>query len=344
MPVEHVQNSSGTAFFRYINGTDEANGGGGESLTHLLFKEAIAGLSGTKLALDTFGEHDITITHGETEKEIRTDEGPYYADVYLRFTSNTRLGLKWSGEIYIEVNHTHAVPPYKLDSLRQARLPVVEVDVPNTLVYDYENEYTTDPREAAHIRRIQNMLQKGFLAGRVISDRSSVEFLEQEVDRLAHALEQTEKDCSEEKRRSDAAIQRLGTALERESGLTSTVVDLTLQTKKDANTVNELGGKFEAEKSKNRKLAQSLSDINKNMETQQVEIRHLTWTLYGILALIAILGAYLLYQRFITPHANDNAGQATSLPTVEPVASSPVSGKTKKVPLHPAQGQRAHAQ
>lgn len=272
-PVKHVL-KAGTAFFAYINGADEVGGNGeGESLTHQLFKEAIAGLAGTKLKLGIFGEHDITITHGETEKEIRTAEGTYYADAYLRFTSTTSLGLKWSGEMYVEVHHTHAVPPHKQDSLRQARLPVVEIDVPTILEYPHEDEDTTDPREATHVNKIRNMLQKGFLAGRVISDRSSVEYLEQEVDRLKNALNQAEKGWSEANRRGDAALQQLKAASEREASLKNTVGDLIQQAKKDANIFTEWRSKFSTETDKSRTMSKSLSDANATIAAQRKEIR-----------------------------------------------------------------------
>ena len=333
-PVEQVQNKSGTTFFRYINGADEVGGdGGGESLTHQLFKEAIAGLSGTKLKLGSFGEHEVTINHGETEKEIQTVDGPYYADAYWHFNSTSDLGIRWSGEVYLEVNHTHAVPSYKQESLRQARLPVIEVDVPQILEYPFEDENTTDPREAAHISRIQNMLQKGFLAGRVISDRRSVEYLEQEVDRLEHALHQAEKGGSEARRKGDAALQHLKAAYEREVSLNTTIGDLTQQAKRDAHGFNDLTGKLAAEKAKVGTLSKSLSDANETIEAQQKEIRLFTWILWGLLALMLILCAFLLYRRFITLH-EDNAVQAASPQMVEQAVPTPTTGKAKKMPKH----------
>ena len=332
-PVKHVQ-TGGTASFAYINGADEVSGyGGGESLTHQLFKEAIAGLSGTKLKLGSFGEHEVTITHGETEKEIQTVDGPYYADAYWHFNSTSDLGFRWSGEIYLEVHHTHAVPPYKQESLRQARLPVIEVDVPQILEYPFEDESTTDPREAAHVSRIQNMLQKGFLVGRVISDRRSVEYLEQEVDRLEHALHLTEKGWSDAKRKGDAALQQLKAASEREANLNSSIGELTEQAQRDAHCFNDLAGKLAAEKAKVGTLSKSLSDANETIKAQQKEIRIFNWILWSLLALMLILCAFLLYRRFIAPH-EDDAAQATLPPMVEQAIPTPTTGKAKKIPKH----------
>lgn len=337
-PVKHVQ-KGGTAFFAYINGADEVGGdGGGESLTHQLFKEAIAGLSNTKLKLGSFGEHEVTITHGETEKEIQTVDGPYYADAYWHFNSTSDLGFKWSGEVYLEVNHSHAVPSYKQESLRQARLPVIEVAVPEILAYPFEDEDTTDPREAAHISRIQNMLQKGFLAGRVISDRRSVDYLEQEVDRLEHALYHSEKGHSEAKRKGDASLLQLKAASEREASLDHTIGDLTLQAKRDAKVFNDLAGKLATEKEKTESLSKSLSGANETIDAQNKEIRILTWMLWGFLALMLIFCALLLYRRFIAPHENV-AVQNASPAMVEQAALAPVTGKTKKMTKQALQGQ-----
>ena len=332
--LEHVQTKAGTTFFRYLDASYSDGGdGGGESLTHELFKEALAGLSGTKLKLGSFGEYDITITHGETEKEIQTVDGRYRADAYWHFSSGGDLGVRWSGEAYLEVHHTHAVPSHKQESLRQARLPVVEVDVPQILEYPFEDEDTTDPREAAHISRIQNMLQKGFLAGRVISDRRSVEYLEQEVDWLEHALHQAEKDGSEAKRKGDAALQQFKTASERVASLSDTINDLTLQAKSDAHGFNDLAGKLAAEKAKVGTLSKSLSDANETIEVQQKEIRIFNWIFWGFFALILILCAFVLYQRFFAPRADD-VSQAASSSMVEQAVPVPATGKAKKMPKH----------
>lgn len=271
-PVKQVQ-KGGATFFSYLNGADAAGGGGGESLTHRLFKEAIAGLSGTQLRLHNFGEHAIEITYREMEKQIDTEDGPYFADVYLQFTSTTSLGLKWSGEMYVEVKSTHAVPPHKQDGLRRARLPVVEVVVPGTLEYEIADEDTTDLDEAAHIRRVQNVLQKGFLAGRVISDRSSAEYLEQEVERLGHALRQSRQDTVEAERRGNAALQRLTQAAEQETGLQSTVNDLTVQVRQAVALANDHRSKLDAESENVRRVSQSLCDANETIAVQKKELR-----------------------------------------------------------------------
>lgn len=181
--LAHVYPRGGIPFFRYINAADENEGGPGESLEHLLFKEAVASIAHTRLSLGRYGDHPIQVTHAETEKEIRHADGRYFADVYLRFESETDLGMKWSGEVYVEILNTHAVGAEKMDGIVGLRVPMVEVPIPDELLYQYGGAQTTDAREDAYRARIKRMLESpnGFLKGMVLSDPSSVEYLEREL-------------------------------------------------------------------------------------------------------------------------------------------------------------------
>lgn len=331
----------GATFFSYLNGAD-AGDGGGESLTHRLFKEAIAGLSGTQLRLQNFGEHAIEITHREMEKRIDTEDGPYYADVYLQFTSTTSLGLKWSGEMYVEVKSTHAVPPDKQDGLRRARLPVVEVVVPGTLEYEIADEDTTDSHEATHVRRVQNVLRKGYLAGRIISDRSSAEYLEQEVERLGHALRQSRQDTVEAERRGNAALQRLTQAAERETRLQSTMNDLTVQEKQAVALAIDRGDKLHAESEKVRTVSQALRDANETIVVQKKELRILHGALWGLVVVMACVSIFLLYLIYFASDANESV-QAEVAPPTEQAEQKPGGGSAAKAqpPVSPRQNGRA---
>lgn len=181
--LAHVYPRDGVPFFRYINAGDENEGGPGESLEHLLFKEAVASITHTRLSLGRYGDHPIRVTHAETEKEIRHAGGRYFADVYLRFESETDLGMKWSGEVYVEILNTHAVGAEKMDNVVDLRVPMVEVPIPDELLYQHGGAQTTDAREDAYRARIKRMLESpnGFLKGMVLSDPSSVEYLEREL-------------------------------------------------------------------------------------------------------------------------------------------------------------------
>jgi hypothetical protein len=193
-PMSHVYRKDCAPHFKYVNAADEHAGGSGESLQHLLFKEAVASMVGTELKLGKFGNHRITITGREVEKGIDHPESLRRADAFLQFESETSLGLKWGGELYVEIKRSHAVEKDKLDIVRSLRLPMVEVSIPESILYEYDEESTTDEREAAYVSRIKKMLEssKGFLACEVLNNPSTLEYLEQQLPMLRQRLTESE--------------------------------------------------------------------------------------------------------------------------------------------------------
>lgn len=180
-PLEHVK-GPGRPFFRYSEGQDDGGpGGSGESIEHLLFKEAIASLTRTRLSLAGFGDHRITITHGETEKLIPGTSRAYKSDVYLRFTSEepSKLGFKWEGEVYIEVHKSNLVEPEKHDEVRALGIPMIEVSIPEKLLYRYGGAATTDELELRYVQWLKAILEsdRGFLQGIILSDPNSAPYL-----------------------------------------------------------------------------------------------------------------------------------------------------------------------
>lgn len=293
--IQRQLNGGATTFFVYKHGEDAASGDGGESLTHRLLKEAIASLSGTTLKLGSHGEHPITITHGEMEREILTPEGPFRADAYLRFTSQSLLGLKWSGELYIEVHHTHAVPPDKQKSLRAARIPVVEVPVLKLFEYPYADEDTSDPREELHVRRLQNMLQKGFLIGNVISNPSSLEYLEMQLPKLRQDLASAEKNNAH-------ATALLAEVSSEKAALRDTIAALTRQHNEAQTGMQIMGNQITERTARIAELTQLLADAESDKNDLKGELRSTTRAYWACLALLAgTLGLclFLLFGRTV---------------------------------------------
>lgn len=206
-PMRHVRRD-GTPHFAYMSASDEHAAGPGESLSHRLFKETIASLSGTRLVLNGGrGEEVITITSGEIEKEVVHADGSYFADAYVRFESKGDLGLKWSGEVYVEIHKTHEVPREKIDVLRALRLPVVEIKVPEFAEYQHPDEKTTDELEEWHRQRLKRILEgsTGFLMAKVLSDPSSAEYLEKQLGEAHRKLEELRKEAAETSSNLDVA-------------------------------------------------------------------------------------------------------------------------------------------
>jgi hypothetical protein len=183
--MKHVLPKDGRVpHFSLINPGDEHLGGPGESLEHMLFKEAVASITHTRLSLGKFGDYHVQVTHAATEKEIPYAGGQYFTDVYLRFESpDSDLGMKWSGEVCIEILNTHAVEAEKMDNIIGLRVPMIEVPIPEELLYQYGGAQNTEERADAYRRRIKRMLESpnGFLKGIVLSDPSSAEYLEREL-------------------------------------------------------------------------------------------------------------------------------------------------------------------
>lgn len=286
--MKQVQRKSGATFFAYISNEDAAGSDGGESLTHRLLKEAIAGLARTRLNLGKHGEHDITVTHGETEKEIATPEGLCRADVYLRFATESLLGLKWSGEVYIEVRRTHAVPPEKQQSLRHARIPVIEVPVLKPFEYPYEDEDTTDPREEAHKRMIQGMLQEGFLIADVISNPSSLEYLEMRVPRLRRELATAKEIIAD-------TTNRLDEANNENAAFKDATATIARQRDEARDVIDGLGREFTQRNIEIRELKQSLIDTLTDNAVLRRELRTVRFGLWFVTALFALAAVAVVF-------------------------------------------------
>lgn len=193
--MSHVYRSDCAPHFKYINVSDENAGGPGESLEHELFKRAVGAMAGTTLKLGKLGSHRIVVVESEVEKDIKTEGYPLRGDVFLRFENESGLALKWGGEVYVEIRHTHSVDKDKLDLVSSLRLPMVEVPIPPSLIYPYDAENTTDEREDAYVARIKRVLESenGFLWCEVLSNPSTVEYMELEVADLRKKLRASER-------------------------------------------------------------------------------------------------------------------------------------------------------
>lgn len=266
--VKHVM-KGGKSYFSYINNDGSGGGVGGESLNHQLFKEALISVKHACLHLifnsSTRARRQenvsVTITHAESEKKLVTKCGrDRFVDVYLRFETESNIGLKWEQELYLEVCSTHAVDAEKQTDLRALSVPVVEVEIPDIFVYKYSDENTTDEREAAHKTFIKKVLEgdTGFLRCRVLSDPSSKPYLEKLV-----VLQQT---TISELRLKNTELQ--GKCAEVSSRLEATESAFEVAETKGDSVLEKLGRLTEVHSVTSRQLA-----VVKN-ELVQVEIRN----------------------------------------------------------------------
>lgn len=190
--VKHMYGKS-YPYFSYINSVGSGVSGG-ESLNHLLFKEALCELKHVKLEISLHvGDGNrkkvtvnLRISKAEKEKEILlADGGIRRADVYYEFESDSWICKKWGGKLYIEVLNTNAVGAMKQIDLRSVSAAVVEVKIPPIFEYKISDEATTDDLEKMHREKIKRILQgeNGFLNVRSLSNPSTKEYL---IDRVKH--------------------------------------------------------------------------------------------------------------------------------------------------------------
>ena len=216
--MEHVHHkASGATFFRYRNAADEdanAVGGGGESLQHRLFKEALSRAEFIELRLGTAGSHNVRINHGETEKKIYVPESKsnLYCDVFIGFKCDTDLGLKWQNKVCVEVLHSHAVEPGKIDALRALHVPTIEVELPPALAYDWNEDDTTDEREQRYLENMSKQLK--FLAATVVSDPSSLEFVEKQLKQAQQSLALQTREVEKLRRETKELVESATTSRE----------------------------------------------------------------------------------------------------------------------------------
>ena len=318
-----------TTFFSYLPG-QTGSGGAGESLSHKLLKRAIAGMTGTKLVLnDGLGEHQIQVTHGETERLIL--DGPYRADAYLQFTSESWLGLRWSGEVYVEVRHKHAVPIEKEQALHAAGAPVIEVTLNDIFLYGEGHDTTTAAKEAAHVARMRNMLQKGFLKGVVIGDRISIEFLREQVrwlqddmKRLTGELDAAHN-AGEQTTTQLATATKLVTELEAAKRRLGTDLDV-MRIQRDAARDD-----CDTECANADRLATELGASQAALAASQQENLWLWWLTGAAILALAIVAGVLIARKFSssTEAAQIEATAPAPLPTPTPEAAA--SKPAKKV-------------
>jgi hypothetical protein len=261
--VKHVM-KAGSCFFAYVEGGGNTSVSDGESLNHILFKEALASLDLVKLRLSCLSagkpqhwlEANIRIKRTDTEKAIeRADGASLYADVYIEFEDDADLGIgvRWEGKLYIEVRHTHAVDAQKQVALRKLEVPVVEVAIPDIFAYNVPDDETTDDKERKHRQKVKSILEgeNGFLSGVVLSDPCSKAFLRRQSRKLIDEDKEIRKKCA----------------------------DLTTDLSKTSDSLQAVLAKNDRLTDENSRLQQALSRSTGHQNKLDMEIRNLHGTI-----------------------------------------------------------------
>ncbi|KAA8997893.1 hypothetical protein FJU31_11360 [Stenotrophomonas cyclobalanopsidis] len=217
-PVTHVMKGS-SWYFAYIDGQKGGAATDGESLQHLLFKEAFRRLTHVRLSLSVpskkgprpWCESKISITRVEQEWRV-PGRGDYRADLYVEFASEDALGLKWEGNFLLEVRRSHAVDAAKQDGLRHLGIAVIEVDIGRVPIYCYPHpeDETSDLKEARYLDGIKRLLEseRGFLQAIVLSNPSSKAFLELQLRKYQENLQILKKQSGQRQSELDEVTAR----------------------------------------------------------------------------------------------------------------------------------------
>lgn len=294
--VTHTYRRGAVPFFTYIDGRIPGEGDGGETLSHVLHKNAIARLEKTQLRFPNGETHDIRITHTEIEKTIPLTVGYSVVDVYCRFESDGYLAKKWGGEICFEVWHTHRAPRDKILGLREKRVPVVEVPVSKYHLYRNETN-TTDELEERYVNYLVGRLGE-YMTGKAISNPSSVEYMEEQVRNMEARIARDQKVAEAQA----AEIKLLGSelgrikndmalAVEHNGSLTTKLASLSNTAGSYANTIARLG-------SDNQRLATANQSLLKNLKSRNL-------LLFAMGTSLAVCLAGMLHFSFIGRGAED---------------------------------------
>lgn len=207
----------------------------------------------------------------------------------------------------------------KQKELRRLRMPVVEVRLPEIFEYSVKDEDTTDALEEAHVNRIRHVLQTGFLAGRVISDRRSFEFLERDVTRLNEAVEDARNRQDDARREADEALKRFRDASNR-------IAQLEKMSAQQNETIREFTGEVEELKGKLTARDEIVNELNKKLTTTTASIvtsrstptAISRWNIRGLVVVNLILVGLCTFfgYRYFAP--NQAVAQSIQVPVASP--------------------------
>ncbi|NRQ43440.1 hypothetical protein HRH59_12870 [Rheinheimera sp. YQF-2] len=185
MTPSHTYNkrlNRNTHFFKYLAGqieNDNKGGDGGESMTHMAYKDAISRLKRTKLVFSHRKlSFDIEITKAELEKTILLNGRKFRLDVYIEFTSEHEYCLKWNGRMGIEVCRSNSLHLEKIEGLETLGIPVVQIRTHSKFEFNEEEHEDDEDQYNQHV----DYLVKRFtqeLRGMIYVDPQSVEYLQQ---------------------------------------------------------------------------------------------------------------------------------------------------------------------
>lgn len=162
--------------------------GQGESLTHLLFKEAFLAISEITFSGPFSNPIRIIFSNTAVEHPLYIDpKTTLRLDVLASISSPQGLIEYWGDQIGIEIEHTHQTESLKKHFLYQRRVPCIEISVPPDLIIEDE-ENITESEVHAHSKRCIAHL-KNTLPAKLISHPITERYLQRQTADMLRKIE-----------------------------------------------------------------------------------------------------------------------------------------------------------
>lgn len=223
-------------------------GGTGESLTHLLFKEAFAAINRVTFSGIFDQNVNFDLQQVNIEKPIYVDPSTTLRiDVFATIAGPKGVINYWGNELGIEIEHTHQTEFPKKQVLHQRRIPCIEVAIPANLIISDEENFT-EKDVTRHQSECIAFLKANAVPAKIISSPIAEEYLKAKIHKLEDMLDAVTK------RLNESEVSRKALTVENER----TVADINV-TKKMLGAANE---SLRQQKAEVARLSQEIKRLN----------------------------------------------------------------------------------
>lgn len=264
--------NKGQKTFRFLPkaGEKDSENQKGMTISHILAQEVLSEMETFKFSLmdkrkKPYKRREIEIKVDQTLIEKSVLDGKYIVDLLVFFSSPPELALKWNRCFAIEIMVTNAVDGNKMTDFENAKLPLIEVELGEQLVFKKSAMETTEKEENELRDYITNSFRKS-IRGYIFVDTSSDKYLENEaiislqniIERLSLGSiesDKTIKSLHEEKTKIEANTDQLNKIIQEHRQIND---KLNKEIEKERDTVSRL--KNELNEFRNKSLVGKIAN------------------------------------------------------------------------------------
>lgn len=157
----------------------------GMTISHVLAQEVISEMETLRFSLmdkrkKPYKSRVFEVKVDQTLIERRVLDGKYIVDLMVFFSSPPELALKWNRCFALEIKVTNEVDGNKMTDFENARIPLIEVELGETLILRKSAMETSEEEENERRRYITNAFNK-VIRGDIFVDTSTDKYLESEA-------------------------------------------------------------------------------------------------------------------------------------------------------------------